>query len=119
MMCVNASGALTTSKYFLHFDKKGIIVPQITYEEFDDFVNANDVTDGKYYRYNQRNHIVEKEGFKILLWDKSLVFFSRKINDKFCFLHRIKPEIQVVTGIESLEDLSEEFWRNYLINFKD
>lgn len=116
---VNASGALATSKDLIHFDKKGIIVPQMTYEEFDYLVEINDEIDEKYYRYNQHNHIVEKEGLKMLLWDKSLILFPRKINGKFCFLHRIKPEIQIVTGIDSLEDLSEEFWRNYLINFKD
>ena len=58
---INASGALATSKDLIHFDKKGIIVPQITYEEFDDLVDINDVIDEKYYRYNQHNHIVEKE----------------------------------------------------------
>lgn len=116
---INALGALATSKDLIHFDKKGIIVPHITYEEFDDLTETKNTIDEKYYRYNQHNHIVEKEGLKMLLWDKSLIFFPRKINGKFCFLHRIKPEIQIVTGVESLEDLTKEFWRDYLINFKD
>lgn len=116
---VNALGALATSKNLIDFKKLGIIVPQIEYKEFDELTDLNEPTDEKYYRYNQHNTILEKEGLKVLLWDKDVIFFPRKINGKFCFLHRIKPEIQIVTGIESLEDLTEEFWRNYLMNFKE
>jgi predicted GH43/DUF377 family glycosyl hydrolase len=36
---VNALGCLATSKDLIHFDRKGIIVPQITYEEFNKFDN--------------------------------------------------------------------------------
>jgi len=115
---VNALGALATSTDLVNFKKRGIIVPQIEYKEFDVLADTNDVLEEKYYRYNQHNTIAEKEGTKILLWDKDIIFFPRKINGKFCFLHRIKPEIQLVVGIESLDDLTEEFWRNYLRNFK-
>ncbi|MBA0884633.1 glycoside hydrolase family 130 protein [Flavobacterium undicola] len=116
---LNALGALATSKDLIHFEKRGIIIPQITYEEFDDLAETKGELEEKYYRYNQHSHIFEKEGLKMLLRDKNLIFFPRKINGKFCFLHRIKPEIQIVIGIESLEDLSEEFWKNYFIHFKD
>jgi len=116
---VNALGALATSEDLINFKKRGIIVPQIEYEEFDDLADTNDILEEKYYRYNQHNNIIEKEGSKRMLWDKDIIFFPRKINGKFCFLHRIKPEIQMVTGIESLEDLTEEFWRNYLMNFEN
>lgn len=116
---VNALGALATSEDLINFKKRGIIVPQIEYEEFDELADPNNILNEKYYRYNQHNNIVEKEGIKIMLWDKDVIFFPRKIKGKFCFLHRIKPEIQMVIGIESLEDLTEEFWRNYLMNFKN
>lgn len=115
---VNALGALAVSKDLIHFEKKGIIVPQIEYEVFDELADANDELDEKYYRYNQHNKILEKEGTRVMLWDKDIIFFPRKINGKFCFLHRIKPEIQLVIGFESLDDLTEEFWQNYLRNFK-
>jgi len=116
---VNALGALATSEDLVNFKKIGIIVPQIEYELFDGLADPADMLDEKYYRYNQHNTIVEKEGIKVMLWDKDVVFFPRKINGKFCFLHRIKPEIQMVIGIESLEDLTDEFWKNYLLNFKN
>lgn len=116
---VNALGALAISSDLISFKKQGIIVPQIEYEEFDSLADTNEVLEEKYYRYNQHNNIIAKEGIKIMLWDKDIIFFPRKINGKFCFLHRIKPEMQLVMGVESLEDLTEEFWRDYLRNFKD
>lgn len=116
---INALGALAISKDLINFKKIGVIVPQIEYEEFDDLTDTNDLLNEKYYRYNQHNSIIEKEGTKVMLWDKDIIFFPRKINGKFCFLHRIKPDIQMVIGVESIEELTEEFWRNYLINFRN
>jgi beta-1,2-mannobiose phosphorylase / 1,2-beta-oligomannan phosphorylase len=34
-------------------------------------------------------------------------------------MHRIKPEIQIVVGIEKLEDLTLSFWKKYFLNFND
>ena len=34
-------------------------------------------------------------------------------------MHRIRPEIQIVVAIEKLEDLTEDFWHEYFINFND
>jgi beta-1,2-mannobiose phosphorylase / 1,2-beta-oligomannan phosphorylase len=116
---VNALGALAISKDLIHFEKKGIIVPKITYEDFNELVEQKKLIDEKYYRFNQHNHIIEKEGLKMLLWDKDVIFFPRKINGKLCFLHRIRPEIQIVVKIDSIEDLTKDFWTEYLINFNN
>jgi predicted GH43/DUF377 family glycosyl hydrolase len=116
---VNALGALATSTDLIHFDKKGIIVPQMTYEEFNSLAETDIILDEKYYRFNQHNHIVEKEGLKMLLWDKNVIFFPRRINGKLWFFHRIRPEIQIVVQIDSLEDLTQEFWKKYFSNFND
>ena len=116
---VNALGALAISKDLIHFEKKGIIVPKITYEDFNRLAETKDVIDKKYYCFNQHNNIIEKIGLKMMMWDKDVVFFPRKINGKFCFLHRIRPEIQIVVQLDSLEDLSKEYWQKYLINLKD
>jgi predicted GH43/DUF377 family glycosyl hydrolase len=116
---VNALGALATSTDLIHFDKKGIIVPQMTYEEFNRLAETDIVMDEKYYRFNQHNHIVEKDGLKMLLWDKNVIFFPRKINGKLWFIHRIRPEIQIVIQIDSLEELTKEFWQKYFVKFDD
>jgi beta-1,2-mannobiose phosphorylase / 1,2-beta-oligomannan phosphorylase len=114
---VNALGAVATSTDLVHFDKKGIIVPQITYDEFMLLTQSDKTINEKYIRYNNHEGSHHREGKEILLWDKNLIFFPRKINNKLCFLHRIKPDIQIVVNIDNLEDLTAEFWKNYLIHF--
>jgi beta-1,2-mannobiose phosphorylase / 1,2-beta-oligomannan phosphorylase len=43
--------------------------------------------------------------------------FPQKIKGKLYFLHRIKPDIQIVVGIEKLEELTDNFWQKYFLNF--
>ena len=116
---VNALGCLATSTDLVHFEKKGIIVPQITYEEFNLLSKTNPSMDSKYFRYNQHDGILEKNGIEMLVWDKNVIFFPRKINHKFYFMHRIRPEIEIVVAIDNLTDLTPEFWKNYFLNFSD
>jgi beta-1,2-mannobiose phosphorylase / 1,2-beta-oligomannan phosphorylase len=116
---VNALGALATSIDLKNFDKHGVIVPQITYDEFSNLADAKWEMNEKYPRYNKHEGIIEKEGKKMLLWDKNVIFFPRKINGKLNFLHRVKPDIQIVVSITDLKELTAEFWENYLRHFDD
>jgi predicted GH43/DUF377 family glycosyl hydrolase len=34
-------------------------------------------------------------------------------------MHRIKPDVQIVVGINEIEELTPDFWKNYFLNFKD
>jgi len=115
---INALGALAASTDLKHFDKLGIIVPQITYEEFRHLAESKGPINEKYLRYNEPWHSIEREGKKILLWDKNVIFFPRKINGKIYFLHRIRPDIQIVS-FTKLEELTPEFWQNYFLHFAD
>jgi predicted GH43/DUF377 family glycosyl hydrolase len=56
---VNALGCLATSTDLIHFEKKGILVPQITYEEFNQLQETNPTINSKYFRYNQHDGILE------------------------------------------------------------
>lgn len=116
---VNALGALATSTDLISWQKLGIIVPKITYEEFKHFTESHGTIHEKYTRFNEYQRTHEKEDRNTFLWDKNLIFFPRKINNKFCFLHRIKPDIQIVVAIEKLEDLTIEFWQNYFSHFEE
>ncbi len=116
---VNALGCLATSTDLIHFEKKGIIVPKISYEDFNSLAKTNETIHEKYFRFNEHREVAEKDGIKMLVWDKNVIFFPRKINNKFYFMHRIRPEIQFVVGIEKLEDLTTEFWTNYFKNFNN
>ena len=116
---VNALGALAISKDLLHFEKLGLLVPQITYEEFSGLAATKKEINEKYLRYNDNKGIAENQRKKILVWDKNVIFFPRKINNKFYFLHRIKPDIQIVVSITDLKELTNEFWRNYFLHLGD
>jgi beta-1,2-mannobiose phosphorylase / 1,2-beta-oligomannan phosphorylase len=115
---INALGALAVSKDLLHFDKLGIIVPQITYEEFSHLAGSKAVINEKYLRYNEHDQIKEKQGKKVLLWDKNVIFFPRRINGKLHFLHRIRPDIQIVC-INELQELTAEFWQSYFLHLDE
>nr|WP_315250696.1 pesticidal protein Cry7Aa [uncultured Flavobacterium sp.] len=115
----NALGCLAVSKDLIHFEKKGIIVPQISFALFDELAEQESPINHKYFRYNQHIGFVEADKEKSLVWDKNVIFFPRKIKGKFYFLHRIKPEIQIIVGIEDLKDLTEAFYQDYLSHFND
>jgi beta-1,2-mannobiose phosphorylase / 1,2-beta-oligomannan phosphorylase len=115
---INALGALATSENLIHWNKKGIIVPEICYKEFHRLAGSKGGINEKYLRYNEHEQINKKHGKKILLWDKNVMFFPRKINDKFYFLHRIKPDIQIVC-FKNFSDLTTEFWQNYFIHIDE
>ena len=114
---INAQGALAVSTDLKNFEKLGIIVPPVTYVEFLYLLESAERVNKKYYRnhkfYYQEDHIEKK----ILLWDKNVIFFPRRINDKLCFLHRIRPGIQI-TEINDLQELTKKFWRRYCTNLK-
>ena len=116
---VNALGALAISKDLIHFDKLGLIVPQITYEDFIGLAEIKKEINTKYLRYNTNKGVEETQGKKVLVWDKNVIFFPRKINNKLYFLHRIKPDIQIIVAINDLKELTDEFWRNYFLHLSD
>jgi predicted GH43/DUF377 family glycosyl hydrolase len=113
---VNALGALAQSKDLLHWEKKGLVVPQITYAEFNRLASIKNALNEKYLRYNEHEGVVEKTEQKLLLWDKNVIFFPRRIEGKLYFMHRIKPDIQIVVGVKSLEELTPEYWQNYFLD---
>lgn len=114
---INALGALAVSKDLQHFEKIGIIVPQISYEEFKHLAETKGIINEKYLRYNDRKNIHKSNSEKVYIWDKDVIFFPRKINGKFHFLHRIKPDIQLVS-VSDLNELDRDFWQNYLLHFE-
>ena len=115
---VNALGALATSSDLKHFEKQGIIVPQFTYDEFIHLAECKGHINEKYTRFNdpsRQRSIVDKT---VLLWDKNVVFFPRRINGKLHFLHRIKPDIQIV-AVNELQELNKAFWEDYFMHLTD
>ncbi len=115
---VNALGAYATSKDLIHFEKHGLIVPQITYEEFRHLAESKGKLNEKYLRYNKRHHSLKKLNKKLLVWDKNVIFFPRRIDGKLTFLHRIRPDIQIV-AVNDLHELTREYWENYFLHLHE
>lgn len=118
---INARSALATSDDLAVFKKHGIIVSSLTYADLVSLikdvtkVNDNYYNNSKTYEFYNRN-IETKD--KMVLWDKNVIFFPRKINGKLTFLQRIRPGIQLVS-VNSLNDLTDSFWKDYFVNIQD
>lgn len=116
---VNALGALATSTDLVHWKKHGIIVPQITYDEFKHYAETKGFMNEKYIRYNAHHNLSETDHDNVYMWDKNFMFFPRKIHNKLCFLHRIKPDIQIVLSLNVIDELTPKFWSDYFQRFSD
>jgi predicted GH43/DUF377 family glycosyl hydrolase len=112
---INARGALAVSDDLLNFKKLGIIVPAITCSEFVAIAESRGKIDENYYRNPKFNYKLSDPEKKMMLWDKNVVFFPRRINGNLVFLHRIRPGIQIVS-VRTLEDLNNGFWDDYFHN---
>jgi beta-1,2-mannobiose phosphorylase / 1,2-beta-oligomannan phosphorylase len=115
---INAMGALATSIDLVNWEKRGLIVPQYSYEEFAHLAETKGELNEKYLRFNGKNVVPKNLVKKVLLWDKNIILFPRRINGKLYFLHRIKPDIQIVS-IYDLSELTHSFWDNFFLKFTD
>jgi predicted GH43/DUF377 family glycosyl hydrolase len=106
---VNALIAYATSNDLKHWTKKGVLSPQISYDEAEDIFIHSGVTHKytffeEYFRY--------ENGDKVHLWEKDAMLFPKKINGHYALIHRILPGIQICY-FDSFEQLTQDFWRNY------
>lgn len=112
---VNALGALATSTDLKNFEHHGIIVPQLSYEEFKRLAECSGPLNEKYERFHVHNNVINNPDKKMLLWDKNLIFFPRLINGRLFFFHRIRPDIQLAS-VNNIKELTKEFWEDYLLH---
>ena len=106
----SAVGALALSTDLKHFEKKGIITSQITYPQFRELLRTQQAIISKYFRSGNKREATNEKGHPLYMMDKNVVFFPRKINGKFYFMHRIRPDIQYV-AVERLDMLTKDIIR--------
>jgi beta-1,2-mannobiose phosphorylase / 1,2-beta-oligomannan phosphorylase len=114
---VNVLGAYATSKDLKKFSKQGAITPRFTYREYKHFIECcNGLTDKYLFHYKifKEHGLGPEVASKLLVWDKNLMFFPKKIDGKFALLHRIHPGIQIVY-FQNFDELTREFWENYFM----
>ncbi len=114
----NARGALATSFDLKNFTKQGIIVPPMTYAEFVFLAESGGKVNENYYRNHRFYYQKADPEKKMMLWDKNVTFFPRKINGNLVFLHRIRPGIQIVS-VRNLGELTKEYWKNYILDLQE
>ncbi len=114
----NARGAVATSKDLLHFKKLGVIVPPVTYAEFVYLAESAGKVNENYYRNHKFYYQEADPEKKMMLWDKNVIFFPRRIDGNLVFLHRIRPGIQIVS-VSSLKDITKEFWEKYFLSMQE
>ncbi len=113
---ISAQGAVATSKDLKHFKKHGIVVPPISYAEFIFLAEKAGKVHENYYKNHDFYYQEADSDKKMLLWDKNIIFFPRRIDGKLVFLQRIRPGIQIVS-VKSLDELTKEFWKKYFSEF--
>ncbi len=112
---INALIAYATSNDLKNWTKKGLISPQISYDEAEDIfrnsgVNSKYTFFEQYYRYENND--------KIHLWEKDAMLFPKKINGQFALIHRVLPGIQICY-FDDFEQLTQDFWKKYLVNLNN
>lgn len=108
----NAVVAYATSNDLKKWDKKGLISPQMTYDEAEDIFRNSGVSD-KYIFFEKL--IRYERSDKVHLWEKDAMLFPKKINGRYALIHRVMPGIQICY-FDELEQITQDFWRNYLKN---
>ena len=111
----NARVAYAISKDLKNFKKQSVITPDITYDEAEDLFRHSREKHGKlkdkYFFFEA--YFKDSVGKDVLLWEKDLMLFPKKINGKYALLHRILPDIQIIY-FKDLKDLTLHYWKNYL-----
>lgn len=118
---INVFGAYATSTDLKKFEKKGIITPKLTFEEYSTLIKRNYERIRKshylFYELFSRYNISGLMKGEIYVWDKNLVFFSKKIKGKFAVLHRLRPSIQLLRFSDP-KDLTHDFWETYISDLR-
>lgn len=101
--------AYATSQDLVHFTKRGLVSPRISYDEAEDIFRGSKVKE----RYSMfETYYKDKVGKDILLFEKDAALFPKKINNKLALLHRIFPGIQIIC-FEKFSELTGDYWRDY------
>lgn len=113
----NVRIAYAISKDLKTFEKKGIILPDTTYDKAEDlFRPCKARLKDRYFLFE--SYYKDKVAKDVLVWDKDAFLFPKKINGKFALIHRILPDIQVIY-FKNFKQLTLKFWKKYLGRLPD
>ena len=100
------------SKDLKEFEKKGIMLPDTTYDKAEDlFRQCSGGLKDRYFLFE--SHYKDKVGPDVLLWNKDALLFPKKIKGKYALVIRILPDIQILY-FNDFKDLTKKYWHNFL-----
>jgi beta-1,2-mannobiose phosphorylase / 1,2-beta-oligomannan phosphorylase len=94
------------------FKKQSFVLPRITHTQVNKFLNNTEV--GKKYQKFKAIHPFHSNDDQFF-WEKNVVLFPRKINNKFALIHRVLPGLQIIY-FDSFKQLTLSYWQKYLKN---
>jgi predicted GH43/DUF377 family glycosyl hydrolase len=90
-----------------------VISPKIPYREAEKIFRFTKLKD-EYYFFE--SFYQEFGGKNVLIWHKDCVLFPEKVNGQFQMLHRILPDVQLVSFDDFSELKDKYFWINHIMN---
>ena len=117
----NALGAYAITEDLKTFNRLGVITPQFTIDAYEKLISSQ-YEINHLDKYIAKNLIGQKKfeeslKKKLLVWDKNIVFFPKKINQKLTVLHRLYPSIQILY-FNHPDELTTYFWKKYISTLK-
>ena len=109
----NARIAYATSDDLVNFTKKGLVSPNITYDEACEIFHEVGIRE----EYIIWKRYLEREYNCRLLWEKDALLFPKMINNQFALIHRIRPDAQIMY-FHDFNALTDDWWRTYLRDLK-
>lgn len=106
----NAVTCLATGKDLFKIKKRGIITAQMKYDKAGDLWEGQELKE-RYFLFE--SHLQELFGKDVLLWDKDVFIFPKKIKGKYVMIHRILPDIQLAYFKDFKDLKTKKFWRSY------
>ncbi len=110
----NVRIAYATSNDLVNFTKKGLVSPNITYNEACEIFRQVGLKEEYFVRKLYPKRQIKSVS---LLWEKDAVLFPKKINNQFALIHRIRPDMQIIY-FRNFIDLTDDYWRTYLKDLK-
>ncbi len=107
----HAVTAYATSDDLNKFKKRGVISPEIKYDQAARYFREGKLKD-RYFMFE--SYYEEQAGNDVFIWEKDVFLFPKKFGGNFAMLHRILPDIQLIYFKNFDEIKSETFWREYL-----
>lgn len=99
----------------LKLHKKGIITPQFSYKESEKWLHNSKLKESYFWFASYYKDVISQDA---MLRDKDTFLFPRRINGKLMMIHRIIPDMQLVS-FSKFSDLTPVFWRKYLKTLSD